>query len=749
MIKRIAVLVISVCLCASLGRAGMTASGDVDPADPADWGDFTFPAIGTFGAGSVIIDDDSDAISYFGTLGFLPGSAGAVTIRDAGSTWTNSDGLCVGWYGDGTLNVADGGTLINDGEAQVGYESGSTGAVRVSGSGSTWTNSADVYISSSGDGTLDITDSGAVSTVEDGYIGHNSGSTGVMTVRGVGSTWTSSGGLSVGFSGDGTLEITDGAAVGNMEGYIGYESGSRGVVTVSGAGSTWTCIREFMVGRQGDGTLDIIDGGSVVSGSEPLDGYIGYGPDSTGVVTVSGVGSSWTSSAKLTVASHLGGAGRLEITDGGAVNGGVMVVTGVDATGVVTVRDAGSILTMWRLDVGMSGPGVLNVSDGALVKVSDSTSVSRSAGTGIIDLDNGTLTTGSLHAVWGDLRGRGTINTNGLVSDMDLLFDDEHSLTRTFALDGPGHDITVNLDVNGLGAMGAGCRSQGSMLISNGLTVRSSYGYVGFNSGSSGIVTVNGIGSTWANSKRLYIGFSGDGRLEINNGAAISSDDGYIGANSGSRGVVTVSGPGSTWASSDTLYVGNHGYGVLEITNGGSVSNEDCRIGHGSASRGVVKVKGVGSTLTISDDLRVGYRDNGTLSIAYGGLVSVGNYLTFDYSRTAGSYVTMTTGGMLALKGNAAGSLGEFMGLIYGTDDIRYWDESVGGWANIAGAIAGYDYRLTYLTEGDLAGYTMLTVIAVPEPATLGMVALGSLVGLRRRRRRRRQNEDGTPLVPR
>jgi hypothetical protein len=78
--------------------------------------------------------------------------------------------------------------------------------------------------------------------------------------------------------------------------------------------------------------------------------------------------------------------------------------------------------------------------------------------------------------------------------------------------------------------------------------------------------------------------------------------------------------------------------------------------------------------------------------------------------------------------------------LIYGTDDIRYWDESVGGWANIAGATAGNDYRLTYLTKGDLAGYTVLTVIAVPEPATLGMVALGGLVGLRRPSRRRRQD---------
>jgi hypothetical protein len=39
------------------------------------------------------------------------------------------------------------------------------------------------------------------------------------------------------------------------------------------------------------------------------------------------------------------------------------------------------------------------------------------------------------------------------------------------------------------------------------------------------------------------------------------------------------------------------------------------------------------------------------------------------------------------------------------------------------------------MIKGDLAGYTMLTVVAVPEPATLGMVALGGVVGLGRQRR--------------
>ena len=49
--------------------------------------------------------------------------------------------------------------------------------------------------------------------------------------------------------------------------------------------------------------------------------------------------------------------------------------------------------------------------------------------------------------------------------------------------------------------------------------------------------------------------------------------NGYIGTVSGSTGVVTVAGTGSTWTNSGDLYVGNSGNGTLNITGGGAVSN--------------------------------------------------------------------------------------------------------------------------------------------------------------------------------
>ena len=123
------------------------------------------------------------------------------------------------------------------------------------------------------------------------------------------------------------------------------------------------------------------------------------------------------------------------------------------------------------------------------------------------------------------------------------------------------------------------------------------------------------------------------------------------------------------------------------------------------------------------------------MNITDGGLVSVRRSLTIDHNGDGDSFVNMSSGGMLALKGNADNSLTAFLGLINGSDAIRYWDDSISDWDNITNATYGDDYTLEYLSTGNLAGYTMLTVTAVPEPATMGLLGLGGLLLLIRRRR--------------
>jgi len=258
----------------------------------------------------------------------------------------------------------------------------------------------------------------------------------------------------------------------------------------------------------------------------------------------------------------------------------------------------------------------------------------------------------------------------------------------------------------------------GTMNITGGGAVSNSSGSIGSKSGTTGVVTVDGSGSTWTNDGHFFVGASGNGTLNITDGGAVSnSNTGYIGHNSDGTGVVTVDGSSSTWTNSKGLNVGMWGNGTLNITGGGAVSNEwSGSIGYGSGSTSEVTVDGSGSTWTNSSNLDVGHDGNGTLNITGGGLVSVAETLTIDENGGDDSFINMATGGMLAVFGDADDSLFDFMGIIAGTDAIRYWDESIAGWADITGATYGIDYTLEYLTEGDLAGYTMLTI---PGPVTI------------------------------
>ena len=78
--------------------------------------------------------------------------------------------------------------------------------------------------------------------------------------------WTVGGDLTVGYFGDGTLNVEAGGLVSNIEGRIGYESGSSGTATVTGAGSEWNSSGYLYIGGKsyssgGSGTLNLTDSG--------------------------------------------------------------------------------------------------------------------------------------------------------------------------------------------------------------------------------------------------------------------------------------------------------------------------------------------------------------------------------------------------------------------------------------------------------------------------------------------------------
>jgi T5SS/PEP-CTERM-associated repeat protein len=136
---------------------------------------------------------------------------------------------------------------------------------------------------------------------------------------------------------------------------------------------------------------------------------------------------------------------------------------------------------------------------------------------------------------------------------------------------------------------------------------------------------------------------------------------------------------------------------------------------------GTATITGAGSKWTSSSDLGVGYAGVGDLTITAGGLVSVGGTLTIDSNGGNDSFVNLAAGGMLALWGNADDSLAQFLGLVGGTDAIRYWNASLASWTPLTTATLGVDYTLQYQDAGDLAGYTLLTVSAPGPPGDFNL----------------------------
>ncbi len=198
---------------ASIARAAITTSGDVEPANPAGWDDSTAPVIGNTKDGSLRVDSGDTIRSRCPVIGFNYHVAGVATVDGAGSAWTNTQGLVIGASGQGTLNITNGGTVVANG-AWLGQPDG-VGVVVVDGKNSTWSNGSQLYVGVGGEGSLTITNGGAVSDT-DGEIAYGAGK-GVVAVDGTGSNWTNTYSLVIGYGylsgGTGTLSITGGGTV--------------------------------------------------------------------------------------------------------------------------------------------------------------------------------------------------------------------------------------------------------------------------------------------------------------------------------------------------------------------------------------------------------------------------------------------------------------------------------------------------------------------------------------------------------
>ena len=278
-----------------------------------------------------------------------------------------------------------------------------------------------------------------------------------------------------------------------------------------------------------------------------------------------------------------------------------------------------------------------------------------------------------------------------------------------------------------------GSSGTGTFTADSGSVALADLAVVGAYAGGDGTAAVTGLGTTWTMDNGLRVGYNaGTGSLIISDNAVVTSTYyARIADGANSTGTITVN--GATLNQTDFyLHVGDDGDGTMIITNGGLVNvtgTGDNAIGRSDNGTGYVKVTGIGSAWTMAGKLEIARYENSTMSIEDNGLVKVGGELSINaYGNAiddASCYIQMQTGGQLALSdagGSGNDSITDFLALVGGNDNIRFWDGD--SWEGITSGTEGVDYALSAGTGG-LAGYAVLK--AIPEPATLSLLGIVSV----------------------
>jgi len=599
----------------------------------------------------------------------MPDGTGTVLVNGTGSRLdvTGFDTLYVGYFGTGTLDVNDGGQ-VSSWMTVIGGGPDAVGTANVDGSGSQLTSSG-LLVGAWGEGQLNITDGGKVEASEvvlGGFdfseadldpnmledFGQPRG-TGTVVVSGTGSELSVSGdsSLYVGYAGTGVIDVNGGAELTSQTAGIAVMPGSSGTVRVYGDGSHWDNSGSAFVGGYGTGQLTVSEKGAVdIGGILFIGGFgteefdidvndIGYDPNGTGVVRVTGEGS-YLRAVGIGVGNA--GDGTLEVLDGGEVNG-VALVAGIDVggSGIVRVDGEGSRLTLSSDEVifdelpDLRGQGDIFISNGGQVDVNgvggflgaaDQIAVG-SEGQGQLDVTNGGRV------------GSGSLIVGGLFpgyEDLAAYLDPNNPLEG-----GPG-SLLVAGDGSQVqtGTLAVGFSGDGSLEVRDGGWVTDDQGFIGLLPGVEGQAVVSGDGSGWGSNEVLVVGAWGQGNLVVEDGGQVVAPEVYIGGMSfdvigedydpryipDGIGSVVVSGEGSRMivGGGESLYVGYFGEGTLDINDAGHVVADMAVVGGSPDAVGTVAVDGADSELEVFEQLLVGAWGQGQVNITDGGKVTAG-----------------------------------------------------------------------------------------------------------------------------
>ncbi len=229
--------------------------------------------LGKSGVGGLNVLDGADAsVTGSTNLGSLADGAGYLGVAGAGSTFTSKGGINVGGDGSGHLYINSGG-VVNSNNGSVAVGAGSVGEVVIDGAGSKWTLSSFIDIGDYGDAYALIKNGGLLEAAGPVTLGWGSGGTSFVGVSGVGSTLSSGDSIYVGINGQARLVLTDG---GSAQAATSLMIGNSGLLTIGGEiapmapGTISTPSLEFL---GADGRLQFQHTGTNYAFDAPISGW--------------------------------------------------------------------------------------------------------------------------------------------------------------------------------------------------------------------------------------------------------------------------------------------------------------------------------------------------------------------------------------------------------------------------------------------------------------------------------------------
>ncbi len=452
--------------------------------------------IGDGGAGTLMIEDNGVAnLGYLSIGQTAQKSTGSATVSGPNASLNTISGILVGRVGTGTLNVQNSGTVTSAGASTLGVSLGANGTVNVSGIGSTFNQVGALVVADLGNAALNVQSAGVLNTSSAVTIGKSSTGVGTGIVTGTDSIWTMASTLQIGVDGLGNFAVTSGgraSTVGAVQMSVNALSKSNAIIT--GAGARWST-GAMTVGNLGSANLTVSDGAVIDTNGNAT---IAAGAAAVGNVIVRGADSKWSVAGALNIAS-LG-------------------------TATMTVENDASVSTTGALTIGDppgSQLGTLNFNGGTI-----SAGGFTRTGASQFNWTNGTLllTGGTLNNGGANL----TINGSGL-NDLPAL-----------RLGGGSQSLAANLP-----NLTVGNNRQGAVVVSGGSTFQTTTAVFGNVDGGTGSLVVEGQNSVFSTTGDLGLG-----------GSTTAA---------GGLGTVTI-GPGGTLTAGNTLRL--WGGGTINLVGG-------------------------------------------------------------------------------------------------------------------------------------------------------------------------------------